>query len=738
MKLITQNGELDLPKDFSLTMERTNPLLSGEGDASVPATLPSSSRNLAALGHRERIDRAERYTNKVDAILQVGPVQKRGQLVIDTMHRHNGIDTSFAIDSSDLYVKAKGKSLKDIIDMGRGGQGIKIPFADIESARQYMTSIYNGNMPNADFVVFPVAVSPYDDDRDASDIYHYQLNNEPDGQGGLRCEERIVREGDVSMAVPEGYGIAPFLKLQRMIDVLFKCLGYTVTGNCFDKTPYSQIAIVHNCSDCLVHHLLDYKDLVPSCTLSEFLEWLLAKFHAQPVVDSENREVRIVKMEDMMASAADIDLGGLVVGDWTVRHNPSRRVVLSPTLTIEATEAAAGSFDLLLKKYNGYVLCDELQWMTLESDTPAVNDSLVQRKATGEFYLLERNLGDGRQVTHRLGTNYFAYDRDNSDETESFSQADAVPLMLCGQKREVVPYIGSRIHRHTSYNGETEEDEQKIIAVQWHTSPHFVHRTTATTQKTIPYGGNGAQCHSFAFGLDNHSLYGHFWQRYNTLLLNHPVHVEGKLRLGLAQFLGMDMSRLKLCDGQRLIPVRASAATGGRTGITDAEFILEKEYADGVADTQPSPTPINGLKWEMVSQSDSALAQELWNDYLSWVGQLEFHVNWFHLLSVEIAHNGFDGPVWLGQPSSEGQAKTIQCLVAIAFKVEKVYLYNGAGSLYKPYTIDHTGIHDEAGNAPETVYDISGRIINDPFVSYQNLCPELRKYRIYKFKAVRV
>ena len=112
MKLITQNGQLELPKDFSLNMERTNPLLSGEGDASIPATLPSSSRNLAALGHRERIDRADRYTNKVEAILQVGPVQKRGQLVIDTMHRREGIDASFAIDNSDLYVKAKEKSLK--------------------------------------------------------------------------------------------------------------------------------------------------------------------------------------------------------------------------------------------------------------------------------------------------------------------------------------------------------------------------------------------------------------------------------------------------------------------------------------------------------------------------------------------------------------------------------------------------------------------------------------------------
>ena len=59
MKLTTKKGQLELQRDFSLTMERTNPLLSDQGDASIPATLPSSSHNLAVLGHRERIDRAE-------------------------------------------------------------------------------------------------------------------------------------------------------------------------------------------------------------------------------------------------------------------------------------------------------------------------------------------------------------------------------------------------------------------------------------------------------------------------------------------------------------------------------------------------------------------------------------------------------------------------------------------------------------------------------------------------------
>ena len=216
MKLVTQNGQLDLPRDFSLNMERTNPLLSGEGDASVPATLPSSSRNLAALGHRERIDRANRYTNKVDAILQVGPVQKRGQLVLDTMHRHDGIEASFAIDSSDLYVKSKSKTLKEIFTDAVNGAVNHEDFGTVADAMTRMQAIYGGN-DTYDYTIFPVAIAKYETESHGTKTEHYQYNNEDDGSHNLKYLARTVHEGDVLMSVPAGYGIAPFLKLHRLL-----------------------------------------------------------------------------------------------------------------------------------------------------------------------------------------------------------------------------------------------------------------------------------------------------------------------------------------------------------------------------------------------------------------------------------------------------------------------------------------------------------------------------------------
>ena len=146
MRLITAKGEIELPKDFEIRIKRTNPLLSEEGDASYPLTIPPTPNNLAILGHVERIDRAERYVNKVEAILYAGPIQKSGHLVIDTAHRKNGIDAVFAIDSSDMYVKAKEKTLRQIFEEYDNGNGYKEEFRSVDDAYDVMRQVYQGQV----------------------------------------------------------------------------------------------------------------------------------------------------------------------------------------------------------------------------------------------------------------------------------------------------------------------------------------------------------------------------------------------------------------------------------------------------------------------------------------------------------------------------------------------------------------------------------------------------------------
>ena len=603
MRLSTQNGQLDLPRDFGFTMERTNPLLSGEGDASVPTSLPSSTKNLTALGHRERIDRAEKYVNKVDAMLEVGPIRKHGQLVVDTAHRRNGIDASFAIDSSDLYVSSKNRTLKEIFADKTEA------FGTVSAAMETMQRIYEG--ADSDFKVFPVAVSPYEDNG----VKVYQWNNRINN--GSLVYETTIHEGDSINSVPEGYGIAPFLKLSRLVELLFHLLGYEVTENCLAEWPFQRLVIVHNCSDCLCNPTvtLFYRDLVPSCTLSEFLTWLNNKWHVQPVVDSNSRKVRVVSMESMLAIGADMDITPILEDDFTVQLNPSKRVVMTPTNSIEGTAPAAETFDQLIEKYGDFAYVNEIEFAQYPTTTPPVQNSLVLRRSTGQFYGV---LFDNNQRTlNPLGTNHFTYDRANSDETEDFSQSDVIPLMLCDGKAGAIwaaPFIGDRKHAHTSYNDSATDDKQDIIVVQAVTDDtHFFYHTTATTQPVIPYKlpENDKHFMELGFGTTPYDLYEACWSKFNNILLNHPTYLDGRVRFTIGQILGMDMTRLKFCQGQHLMPVSLSAPIAAKQGLTEAKYILVKTYIDGISDSAILPSAMSEYVWE-VTNNILQVVQALW------------------------------------------------------------------------------------------------------------------------------
>lgn len=609
MKLTTEHGQLDLPRDFALTMERTNPLLSDQGDFSVPATLPSSKKNLAALGHRERLDRAEKYINKVDAILEVGPVRKRGQLVVDTVHRTDGIDSSFAIDNSDLYSKAKKKTLKEIF------ADYSVEFENPREAAAQMQGVFEGR--DADYMIFPVAIAPYEvDDGHNNKTTVYQYNNKVDADGNLVWEAPTVHEGDIdNMSVPDCYGLAPFLRLSRLVELLFQLLGYEVTSNCLNDWPFQRMVMVHNCSDCLCNptYTLYYRDLVPSCTLSDFLTWLNNKWHVQPVVDSETRHVKIVAMETMLTLDADLDITQLVEGDFKMQLNPAKRIVLTPSNKIEGTDPAADTFDKLIEKYGNFDYVNELEFQQYPSANPPTNASLILRRATGQFYAVEYDSNIAKYQTKLLGTNHFTYDRQNSDDTEDFSQNDSIPLMLVGSKMETTPFIGDRLHAHTSYNGSTADDKQDIIVVQAVTDSHFVYQTTGTTQPVIPYAQpqDGKYFFELGIGVCPYDLYEPCWQRYNNLLLNHPTHMSGRVDYSIGQILAMDMTRLKHCLGQKLLPVTASATIGPKPVLTEAEFLLVKSFIDGIEDTAIVPTSQTNLVWEITDDIMTVL-QALW------------------------------------------------------------------------------------------------------------------------------
>lgn len=596
MRLTTQNGQLDLPKDFAMTMRRTNPFLSEEGDASLPCTLPASENNKRVLEHTERIDRSTRHTNKIAASLQCGPITKHGQLIIDTVHRLDGIDVSFAIENSDLYSQFKDKTLKEIFREANNGTGYKrTDYNSIANWMTYLNGIYRGDISDPDFTIFPVAIAAYEE----NDKKVYQTNNEIGGQGVLVWQKRTVREGDINMMVPDGYGISPFLYLHRLVALVFSVLGYTVTANCFAVSPYSKLVVLNNSSDTLVKPVINYADLSPNCKLSEFLDFLLKKFHAQAAIDSTAKTVRIAFMEDLVAATPTEDITDRVNGDMTLAIAPTSRVVLSSKTDIEDAAAAEETFDKLMEKYGFFVGLNENDFGKIGTSQQPYFDCLVLRKATGEFFVLERDMSNGQQTQRRLGTNYFTYDRRNSDESEQFAADDSMPPMVAIGKtgsQTIVPFIGERRHFHTSYLGSETDMEQEIMIVQEYSGLATALARGGTTQKHVPLPASPYET-TLQFALDPYELYKKFWKRYNEMLLNNKVTLSGTVEYSLTELMQLDMVNPKMFRNQVLIPEAMEATLSGKVSNGESSFILAKGYEDGIADTDIQPGTVKRLKW---------------------------------------------------------------------------------------------------------------------------------------------
>ena len=646
MKLTTHNGELDLPVDFSFEVELNNPFFSDEGDATIPATIPATPNNLKVLDNIHRVDRANRFMKSVPATLMAGTIQKHGQLIIDTLSMKDGIAVSLAIENSDLYSQHKEKSLKEIFaskvrdDWNR----------DISALANHLLAV-RFNRKFDDFTIFPVAVAPYEE----NDAKIYQYNNE--GTNYLIWQARTVREGDLTMSVTDGYGLSPFLYLYRMINLLFEQMGYTVIYNCLDREPYRDIVLLNNCSDTIVKGIINYSDLVPSCSLSEFIDFLHNKFGILCRVDSTSKRVLVIMLQDILSSSTpDMDITAKVADDFDIIINDTSRVVLSSETSIDNTAPAAETFDKLIEKYGYYIEITENQYNNILNDIPiGINDCIVMRQETGQFYELRRNIGSDKITPVYIGTNNFKYDRNNSSTQESFSSSDVMPAII--YDRLPYMYIGDRLHSNTTYNSSEKSTEQPIM-IAWKTvavAGSFA-MAFGTTQKYF-YSRKFKD-----FSLTTYEMYDHFWSNYNNILRNGKIALKGTVLYDITDIASLDMTKIKVYKGQKLLPLKTTYEISDKLKNKDSEFLLVKDFSNSEKDKAITSGTKQRYKWKEDYQFDETDIENLKSKFPYvyqglYAGYLYDMIAYYDGYTYKIK-SAIDENINIGIPKYEGEIST--------------------------------------------------------------------------------
>lgn len=611
MKLITERGELVLPSDFSFVIEQNSPAFSTEGTQSIPVTLTASEDNFGLLSFPDRAGRVNKYIRKMPAWFESGVFQKKGQLVIDSAQRRKGITAALMINESDLYAQIKEITLPEVF-----GKIIRNDFSSVENWYNHIYSCMIGDTDD-DFTAFPIAVNLVDG--------KYQLLNAPDTSSesypwGLFWKARRMSYQSEAVNVPDGYGITPFLWLWRAIELLFAEFQYTVRFNPFKTDSLlKKIVLINNTADSICKATLNYADLVPSCTVADFIKWMEAKFLIHLYIYPESRQVDMIPFSQVINSSAQMDVSNQIEGYEVYNYNEHEEVDLSSDTSLEGSAPATDTIlDLALK----YPVITELNEDEFKND--AWKYSVILRKATGDYYEILRRVGDSSVKKVKLGSNYFRH-FSSRFTARKYDAIDLIPAMvelklgITGVKERAIicPFVGDSRHCNTSLKEGDKAADQKIIVALFAGESEEDAVTEAkyyigTTQK---YNNVGNQWSSR--GLTTQDLYDLFWKEWNNLLMNSGVTITANIEYTQEQLLSLRMDAPVLLKGQKCLVKKISYSVGKNIKNGIGEYMLLRKLFPLSNDIQVSFQP-QQYRWDYVSNAEDIFAEfdtQLWENY---------------------------------------------------------------------------------------------------------------------------
>jgi hypothetical protein len=608
MEILINGEALEIMPGFSVEIEEYNPFFSEVGAQSLPVQLPYSAHNLALFGHPERIAHTYKLVLEYEAIIRHGFFHRRGKLVLFSASKSSGIDCTFYMNEGELYSMIKDRQLSDI-DFSNYGDYNPDPYSGDSAEKaegwlQHFEDLLNGRLSDSDYYLFPVCTSA----TSSGSSYVYEYLNELDlsSLDVVRLvghSERLVND----VVCPVGYGVTPMLLLNRFLRVLFASFGYDLKSSLFDTDDdLRQIVLLNNNADSICAGKLDYRQLVPSCSIGEFLDTIRNKFCCEFVSDGGSKSVEVRFFESPSTLSPDMDLSGYIVDCMDVSHESFKQLKLSGGTGIAFAQPAGETLEEVLLESLFSSAVDEVQFLNISS---LAFGEVVLRKSTGQFY--KKTSADGKGNLTPIGSSFFNYDKktDGLSYEERTSGDEQTPLIMhsFGWASPIpVPCVGSRRHLNTGIkNGvEITEDKSGSCPVMYcygngrsygvpFGSP-FCYDATGGTRGSLSLQYAGIE-----------GLFIRFWKTYDSLLRHAFRKITCRLEMPLPAFLRFNVVTPKLLNGVAVLPVRIKYSVGvGGVEVQEVEFVtLPLQHPYDLDEEQRVPA-FNSSKYYWVRMDD--------------------------------------------------------------------------------------------------------------------------------------
>ncbi|MDR3286674.1 MAG: hypothetical protein LBT27_04460 [Prevotellaceae bacterium] len=582
MELLINGKQLELSTDFAIEMEETNPFFNEQGSQSIPGKAVFSMYNLTLLGHPERIQSTNKINTNINIVIRHGVFQRVGKMVIFSASKSDGIEFTIYFNDGEFYTKIKDVKMRDI-NFIMNADPFTGSYAEKATAwLQHFEQVQSGQI-ETDYVIFPVAtkITAGQDEKFLTD-FTYEMLNEPDTSSTtnpyklLGYTERLID----NVQCPVGYGVTPFLKLNYLLRSLFLHFNYSLLPSLFDTDDdLSKIVVLNNNADTICSGKLDYKQLVPTCTITDFIECIQNKFCCIFVPDSGNKTVAIRFFQTPENLTPDADISKFVVETPIISHEPFKQIKLSAGTTLESAEPAAETLEQLVYE-NIYISeANESQFATANF---FVNE-IVIRKSIGKVY---KQISEDTSVSIKnIGSVFFNYDKKTADleYDERNSQDEQTPLFIktVGERPRPTfayhfPLIGNKQHLNTGIKEGKEISEEKdgdckimFCFDRGMQSNKIYLGTPLCYDLSGNLTGNLSLQYAGAKG-----LFIRFWKEYDALLRHAFRKINCKLNMPVSDFLRFNICTPKLINGTPVLPVNIKYNISNKgIIISEAEFL---------------------------------------------------------------------------------------------------------------------------------------------------------------------
>jgi len=538
LKIETSKGVLDLGGELTLQVEEKSPVMNERGSQSLPATGPSTARNMLIMGFPHRLDGVEApMGDDKSCTVSDGVYHRRGVMNLVSASRREGITFNVGFDNSEAYEAWKKRKLNELALPVRGD-------GDVEGLAGLLQGAYD-NGGGDDLAVFPIAVAREEiSTGNVNTVYWGLLNRVEDGSlvWRARTQEQPVDGTVMNVSLPAGYGVTGFLYVWRVLELAFGDLGYEIESNPFkgaEAGDLAQLVVLNNVADAICTGYLNYSDLMPDCEVQAFLQALKVRFGLVYLLNQDTRRARLELIKDIIVQWPANDLTRWQAEWPVVSYEPHRQLKLSAKTSLYNAAPANERLEDFVKTLplSSITTVEEL-----DPNMVAHPTAFILERVTGKLYKWDEN----NHAYSDSGSGFFSWDPQTSGmETEELSSEDECVPMVKVEGTYLPGFITGAVHRHSYIKGyESDNDKNE-------TSLAFVISYGQAGRITPPADATGKRL-SLLFQWGD-GLFSQFWMGYDDLMRRACNKVEASMRMPAVDLLKLDLLKPVKYHGQPML-----------------------------------------------------------------------------------------------------------------------------------------------------------------------------------------